>query len=87
MRKDRLAGPLLAQERRGKQIKAEVVARNLKISLPTYSQIEHGHRSLSVELCMAICQELDISGAMFWRRLAKAMKQAQMIHKQRSGEN
>lgn len=77
MHDQRLAGPLLARIRRKKEIKAVSVAKPLELSLSTYSQIECGHRNLSMELCMAICQVIGISAAAFCRRLEKAMKNQQ----------
>ena len=56
-----LYGPILGKIRRGKMIKAEVVARHLGISTTTYSQIETGRRSASYERVTAICDELGIS--------------------------
>ena len=56
-----LYGPILGKIRRGKMIKAEVVARHVGVSTATYSRIETGRRSASYERVTAICDELGIS--------------------------
>ena len=58
-------GPLLARVRREKNIKAATVARHVGISEATYSQIETGHRSASLERVTSICIELGLSTVQF----------------------
>ena len=66
-------GPLFARLRREKQIKASTIARQLGISEATYSQIETGRRSVSLERLGRICEELDLSTVDFvklWQKQA-----------------
>ena len=66
-------GPLLARLRREKQIKASTIARQIGISEATYSQIETGRRSVSLERVSRICLELGLSTVDFvklWQKQA-----------------
>ena len=54
-------GPMLGKIRRAKNIKAEIIARHLGISLTTYSQIETGRRCASFERVSGICDELGLT--------------------------
>ena len=66
-------GPLFARLRREKQIKASTIARQLGISEATYSQIETGRRSVSLERLGRICEELNLSTVDFvklWQKQA-----------------
>ena len=66
-------GPLFARVRRDKNIKASTVARHVGISEATYSQIENGRRSASLERVSRICIELGLSTAHFveeWQQQA-----------------
>ena len=66
-------GPLFARLRREKQIKASTIARQIGISEATYSQIETGRRSVSIERLGRICEELDLSTVEFvklWQKQA-----------------
>ena len=66
-------GPLFARVRRDKNIKASTVARHLGISESTYSQIETGRRSASLERVSRICMELGLSTVDFvklWQKQA-----------------
>ena len=66
-------GPLLARLRREKQIKASTIARQIGISEATYSQIETGRRSVSLERISRICEELNLSTVDFvklWQKQA-----------------
>lgn len=66
-------GPLLARLRREKQIKASTIARQIGISEATYSQIETGRRSVSLERISRICEELNLSAVEFvklWQKQA-----------------
>lgn len=66
-------GPLFARLRREKQIKASTIARHLGISDATYSQIETGRRSASLERVGRICAELNLSTVEFvklWQKQA-----------------
>ena len=68
-----LYGPLLARLRREKQIKASTIARQIGISEATYSQIETGRRSVSLERVSRICLELGLSTVDFvklWQKQA-----------------
>ena len=68
-------GPVLAKIRREKNIKAENIARHLGLSNATYSQIETGRRSASLERVADICAELEISLEQFlqaWRHTTLA---------------
>ena len=66
-------GPLLARLRREKKIKASTIARQIGISEATYSQIETGRRSVSLERISRICEELNLSAVEFvklWQKQA-----------------
>jgi transcriptional regulator with XRE-family HTH domain len=66
-------GPLFARIRRDRNIKASTVARHLGISEATYSQIETGRRSVSLERLGRICEELNLSTVDFvklWQKQA-----------------
>ena len=66
-------GPLFARLRREKQIKASTIARQIGISEATYSQIETGRRSVSLERLGRICEELSLSTVEFvklWQKQA-----------------
>ena len=66
-------GPLFARLRREKQIKAATIARQIGISEATYSQIETGRRSVSLERVSRICLELGLSTVDFvklWQKQA-----------------
>ena len=66
-------GPLFARLRREKQIKASTIARQIGISEATYSQIETGRRSVSLERVSRICLELGLSTVDFvklWQKQA-----------------
>lgn len=54
-------GPALADIRRNLDIKAAPVARHIGVSESTLSRIEHGITRISMERCMAICEELKYS--------------------------
>ena len=54
-------GPYLKAVREEKGLKASYVAAKLKISPPTYSQIENGRRGLKAERLQAIASVLGIS--------------------------
>lgn len=74
-------GPLFARTRRAKNIKASTVARHVGISEATYSQIENGRRSASLERVGRICRELGLSTV----ELVKLwQKQAVIRHKKQS---
>ena len=66
-------GPLFARLRREQQIKASTIARQIGISEATYSQIETGRRSVSLERISRICEELNLSAVEFvklWQKQA-----------------
>ena len=66
-------GPLFARLRCEKQIKAATIARQIGISEATYSQIETGRRSASLERVSRICLELGLSTVDFvklWQKQA-----------------
>ena len=74
-------GSLFARVRRAKNIKASTVARHVGISDATYSQIENGRRSASLERVGRICKELGLSTVefvKFWQ------KQSVIRHKKQS---
>ena len=54
-------GPYLKEVREEKGLKASYVAAKLKISPPTYSQIENGRRGLKAERLQAITNVLGIT--------------------------
>ena len=54
-------GPILGRLRRGKHIKAAVVARKIGVSAMTYSKIEQGRCSATYDRVVAICQQLGVS--------------------------
>jgi transcriptional regulator with XRE-family HTH domain len=67
-------GPVLGKIRREKCIKAANVARRLGFSSATYSQIETGQRSASLERIAGICAELGVSMKQFldtWQQQAE----------------
>ena len=73
-------GPLLARLRREKQIKASTIARQIGISEATYSQIETGRRSVSLERISRMCEELDLSTVDFvklWQKQAVIRRKKQ----------
>lgn len=74
-------GPLFARIRRDRNIKASTVARHLGISDATYSQIENGRRSASLERVSYICRELGLSIAEF---IKLWQKQAVIRHKKKN---
>lgn len=68
-------GPVLGKIRREKSIKAANVARRLGFSTATYSQIETGQRSASLERIADICAELGVSMKQFldtWQQQTEA---------------
>ena len=88
-------GPLFARLRREKQIKAATIARQIGISEATYSQIETGRRSASLERVSRICLELGLSTVDFvklWQKQAvirhkKQIKGRSKNVKQKNSEN
>ena len=75
-------GPVLGKIRREKCIKAANVARKLGFSTATYSQIETGHRSASLERVADICDVLGISLKQFldtWQQQTTAADETAMV--------
>ena len=69
-------GSIFSRVRRNKEIKAATLARHIGISTSTYSRIENGKRSATLERVNLICRELGLS----LTQLAEEMKNTEGVN-------